>query len=100
MRAIQDGIAEPDTSFEGFMDACLVCRACEDVCPSHVPFGRMMEAAREQIEPGRTIRSRFARWVGFHWILPHPSLIRTAAFLQPVARPLMPKSVRNLLPAN
>jgi len=60
----------------------------------------MMEAAREQIEPGRTIRSRFARWVGFHWILPHPSLIRTAAFLQPVARPFMPKSVRNLLPAN
>ncbi len=44
MRAVQDGIAIPDRTFEGFMDLCLVCRACEDVCPSHVPFGRMMEA--------------------------------------------------------
>ena len=31
MRAVQDGIAIPDRTFEGFMDLCLVCRACEDV---------------------------------------------------------------------
>jgi glycolate oxidase iron-sulfur subunit len=98
MRAVSDGSATPDATFASFMDACLVCRACEDVCPSDVPFGRMMEAAREQIEPGRTIRSRLARWIGFHWILPHPSLIRAAAFLQPAVRPFMPKSVRHLLP--
>ena len=99
MRAVQDGIAVPDGTFEGFMDLCLVCRACEDVCPSHVPFGRMMEAAREQVEPLRTRRSRFIRWLGFHWVLPHPSLVRTAAALQPIARPFMPKAARMLTPA-
>ena len=99
MRAVQDGIAVPDETFEAFMDLCLVCRACEDVCPSHVPFGRMMEAAREQVEPLRTLRSRFIRWLGFHWVLPHPSLVRTAAALQPIARPFMPKAARALVPA-
>mgnify|MGYP006172244085 CR=1 FL=1 len=32
-------------------DNCILCRACEDVCPSHVPFGRLMERARAQVEP-------------------------------------------------
>ena len=81
------------------MDLCLVCRACEDVCPSHVPFGRMMEAAREQVEPLRTRRARLVRWLGFHWVLPHPSLVRVAAALQPIARPFMPKAARALVPA-
>jgi glycolate oxidase iron-sulfur subunit len=98
MRSVQDGIASLDATFEGFMDLCLVCRACEDVCPSHVPFGRMMEAAREQVEPLRTRRARFARWLGFHWLLPHPTLIRAAAILQPVARPFMSRSTRRLVP--
>ena len=98
MRAIQDGIAVPDGAFEGFMDLCLVCRACEDVCPSHVPFGRMMEAAREQVEPLRSWRARFVRWLAFHWVLPHPSMIRAAAALQPLARPFMSRSTRRLVP--
>jgi glycolate dehydrogenase iron-sulfur subunit len=99
MRAVQDGIAVPERTFEGFMDLCLVCRACEDVCPSNVPFGRMMEAAREQVEPLRTRRARLVRWLGFHWVLPHPSLVRTATALQPIARPFMPKAARALVPA-
>ncbi len=98
MRAIDDGLATPDRTFASFMDACLVCRACEDVCPSHAPFGRMMEAAREQIEPTRGPITRFTRWVGFHWILPHPTLVRTAAALQPLARLFMPARARALVP--
>jgi glycolate oxidase iron-sulfur subunit len=98
MRSIQDGIGTVDTTFEGFMDLCLVCRACEDVCPSHVPFGRMMEAAREQVEPMRTRRARLVRWLAFHWVLPHPSAIRAGAALQPLARPFLSKSTRRLVP--
>jgi glycolate oxidase iron-sulfur subunit len=98
MRAVSQGTAAPDRTFASFMDACLACRACEDVCPSHAPFGRMMEAAREQIEPTRTLRSRFLRWIGFAWILPHPSMLRLAALLQPLATPFLPRHVRALIP--
>ena len=98
IRAVHEGLAPIDRTFAGFMDACLVCRACEDVCPSHTPFGRMMEAAREQIEPTRGPLSRFGRWVGFHWLLPHPTAIRTAAVLQPAVRPLLPRRIRRVVP--
>ena len=50
MRAVADGAAAVDDRFREFTDLCLVCRACEDVCPSHVPFGRMMEHARTETE--------------------------------------------------
>ena len=90
MRSVADGVAEVDDTFASFMDLCLVCRACEDVCPSHVPFGRMMEAARVQIEPMRSRRARFARWLGLDVVLPHKKLLWIAAVLQPVARPFMP----------
>jgi glycolate oxidase iron-sulfur subunit len=39
--------AAPSESTVGHLDACLVCRACETACPSGVPFGRIMEGARE-----------------------------------------------------
>ena len=97
MRAVAAG-ADVEATFADFMDRCLVCRACEDVCPSHVPFGRMMEAAREQVEPTRTRRARVAHWLGFHWLLPHPSMIRVATMLQPIVRPLLPRRVRAVLP--
>ena len=98
MRAVADGIAEVDETFGTFMDLCLVCRACEDVCPSHVPFGRMMERARTEIEPNRGAGARFLRWFGLDVVLPRPALIRLAAALQPIARPFMPRRVRAMVP--
>ena len=35
--------------FTEFMDLCVQCRACEVACPSGVPFGRLMEGARETL---------------------------------------------------
>jgi glycolate oxidase iron-sulfur subunit len=99
MKAIAAG-APIDDAFASFMDRCLVCRACEDVCPSHVPFGRMMERARAQIEPRRGPVARGMRWVAFHWVLPHPTVIRALALLQPLARPLLPGRLRRQLPPN
>src|ERR1700716_3563876 len=38
-----------DEQVSGHLEACLVCRACETACPSGVPFGRIMEGAREEL---------------------------------------------------
>jgi glycolate oxidase iron-sulfur subunit len=98
MRAVHEGRAATDETFTTFMDLCLVCRACEDVCPSHVPFGRMMEAARTQIEPHRSRRVRFVRWFGLDVVLPSPRLTRLAGALAPLARPFLPQRIRSLVP--
>lgn len=41
------------------MELCLACRGCETACPSGVPYGRMIEAARNQIEIARGRRRSF-----------------------------------------
>ncbi len=98
MRLVAEGRAEVDGTFARFMDLCLVCRACEDVCPSHVPFGRMMERARVQIEPLRSGRERLLRWLGLDVALPRPRLLALAAALQPLARPFLGRRLRRLVP--
>jgi glycolate oxidase iron-sulfur subunit len=54
--------AAPTPTLSGHLDACLVCRACETACPSGVPFGRIMEGAREVLAERRT-ESRVTRTV-------------------------------------
>lgn len=55
MRTLVSTHGTPDPSLVEHLDACLVCRACETACPSGVPFGRLMEGAREivheRVEP-------------------------------------------------
>jgi glycolate oxidase iron-sulfur subunit len=48
MRAVQAG-APMDGPFADFMGRCVQCRACEVACPSGVPFGRLMEGARQAL---------------------------------------------------
>ena len=98
MRAVHEGRAATDQTFARFMDLCLVCRACEDVCPSHVPFGRMMEAARTQIEPMRSRPQRSLRWLGLDVVLPSRSLTWFAGAIAALVRPFLPPRVRTLLP--
>ncbi|HEX6332080.1 MAG TPA: (Fe-S)-binding protein [Actinomycetota bacterium] len=98
MREVHEGRAEVDATFARFMDLCLSCRACEDVCPSHVPFGRMMEHARVQIEPLRTRRVRAVRRLGLDVVLPRKALRWLASALQPLGRLVLPSRVRRLVP--
>src|SRR3954466_11603620 len=61
MVQVATGAAEINPSYIEHLDLCLACRGCETACPSGVPYGRMIEAARNQIELARgkssTVRS-------------------------------------------
>ena len=70
-------------SYLQHMDLCLACRGCETACPSGVPYGRMIESAREQMEAGRT-RSpaqEFLRKLVFGKLLPSRSALQVAGGL-------------------
>jgi glycolate oxidase iron-sulfur subunit len=88
MRAVDEGRAEVDSVFATMMDECLACRACEAACPSGVPFGRMIEAARAQIEPHRPARARGVKRLGLTWLLPRRRLIRAMALGLGIAQKL------------
>lgn len=79
MRAVAEGRAAPDETFATMMDECLACRACEAACPSAVPYGRMIEAARAQIEPRRPARARGVKRLGLTVVLPRQGIVRLAA---------------------
>jgi glycolate oxidase iron-sulfur subunit len=49
MKAVHNGTLEVDRAFEGIIDFCLGCRACEPVCPGMVPYGRALEGTRAEI---------------------------------------------------
>ena len=66
--AVADGrLSVTDPGFVEQMYQCLDCRACEDVCPSGVEYGKLVEASRTQIEratPGSPAK-RGLRWIIF-----------------------------------
>src|SRR5579885_1215382 len=50
MQAVAEGRLEISEDFIEHMYCCIGCRACETACPSGVQFGKLIEAAREQIQ--------------------------------------------------
>jgi glycolate oxidase iron-sulfur subunit len=66
------GGAAISPSYMEHIDLCLACRGCETACPSGVQYGRLVEAARAEIESKikRPWRERLLRWLVFRKLLP------------------------------
>ena len=64
-------------SYRQHIDLCLACRACETACPSGVEYGRLVEAARSDIEAHtqRPVATRALRWLVFNRLLCSPALL-------------------------
>lgn len=96
MRGLDQGALPVNDKLLGHLDRCLECRACEAMCPSEVPFARLMDAARARVEPERP-RSRHSRrllQLG-RGLLTHPKRLRsTAALLRLYQRSGMQTLVR------
>jgi glycolate oxidase iron-sulfur subunit len=83
MRAFAEGRLTEDASSIVEIDRCLVCRACETVCPSGVQFGEMMELTRDLLEPTKARASlpRTLKRGFFRFVLAQPSRVRWLAVL-------------------
>ena len=92
MQAVQLGGAPLDETFERYMEECVQCRGCEAACPSSVPFGHLMEGAREALQQERRRSRPFARraaeWFAFRLVLPRHWLLVLLSFVAAVGQRL------------
>ncbi|NBD23915.1 (Fe-S)-binding protein [Paenibacillus glycinis] len=79
MKAVADGLMDPDEAFETQMNHCLGCRACEPACPADVKYGQLLEQARDSVEKHTTTHRwwvKAARKTAFEGMFPHQNRMR------------------------
>lgn len=83
MRAVHEGRVGISDRIVSHWEMCLQCRACEAVCPSGVPYGRIMEYTRAQTlaqdKQGAALK-RVDRFF-LRAALPHSKRLRVGAHL-------------------
>ena len=83
MKAVNEGRLGISSRVVSHWEMCLQCRACEAVCPSGVPYGRIMEYTRSQVldqgKQGDGLK-RVSR-LFLRGALPHPERLRLGAHI-------------------
>ncbi len=83
MKAVHEGRTGISERLVSHWELCLQCRACEAVCPSGVPYGRLMEHTRAQVQDNNLASpalSRLSR-LFLRAALPHNGRLRIAGHL-------------------
>ena len=86
MKAVNEGRLSINPRVVSHWDMCLQCRACEAVCPSGVPYGRIMANTRAQVaaQDQKLIKQRWVSRLFLRGALPHPRRLRLGARLAQV----------------
>ena len=74
MKAVNEGRLGISERVVSHWEMCLQCRACEAVCPSGVPYGRIMEKTRAQVlaHGKQSDRLKKVSRLFLRAVLPHP----------------------------
>ena len=83
MKAVNEGRLAINPRVVSHWDMCLQCRACEAVCPSGVPYGRIMANTRAQVaaQDQRPTKQRWVSGLFLRGALPHLGRLRLGAQL-------------------
>ena len=83
MKAVNEGRLGISSRVVSHWEMCLQCRACEAVCPSGVPYGRMMEYTRSQVlDQGKQgDRLKLVSRLFLRGALPYPVRLRLGAHI-------------------
>jgi glycolate oxidase iron-sulfur subunit len=84
MRGVVEGRIGISDSFISHIDLCLGCRACESACPSSVPYGQLLEAARAEVSDARSSRGSVAESISrffLNQVFTRPALLRAGMAL-------------------
>ena len=78
LTALAAGELTPSPRLRAHLDHCLVCRACERICPSGVPYGRLIDAGRALVirveRPPLT--TRLVRRLLLNGLIAHPQWLQ------------------------
>ena len=100
MRKMHEGSLSPqDADVTRHLDLCLGCRACETACPSAVPYGRILETARERIndERARPRRTDLSRWALLDTLTHPPKMTAAMRAAKAVTGGIVPAPAVRLL---
>ena len=105
MRAVSEGRLPVTPRVVSHWESCLECRACEAMCPSGVPYGRLMERTRSQVARlgKRSLMQKVTAQVFLRWILPYQRRLSFGVFLMRLyqrtgLRRLLQRSLLRIVP--
>ncbi|KFI23310.1 (Fe-S)-binding protein [Nitrosococcus oceani] len=86
IRALAQNQLAPTPPLLGHLERCLTCRACESVCPSDVPYGRLIDTVRAQVRVQQSRGQRVKKHLLHQWLIPRPTLLRGLGGLMRLAQ--------------
>ncbi|WP_264695686.1 (Fe-S)-binding protein [Candidatus Nitrosacidococcus sp. I8] len=86
IRAVTRGKIPPTPKLLGHLDRCLTCRACESVCPSLVPYGKLIDSVRSKFYTHQSIKKKISKYFIHRWAIPYPTVLRNLGRLARIAQ--------------